>query len=243
MAIVVDPLLSLAKSTPEIRAFRVYPAGYTPPKNQTPDGLVVSDVKVAIERWGACWDNYYSLEVSYFMSQLAQNTLNTFRDKFMWMNALTANSLGEPEKQKGLVDLISQATKETKGFAASQGGSGGIHQSFAQSSISRSSVGVGEDSESGGSVSRYAAPVTQVCLLYHLFTAEDMQYRKYDIFFSNYTKTLFIIIYRRVVSVLQCNTARLPLAILQRILHSEMVIFHHRPIMRKQILLMLLLIW
>jgi COP9 signalosome complex subunit 5 len=145
LAIVVDPLLSLAKSTPEVRAFRVYPAGYTPPKNQTPDGIVVPDVKTAIERWGACWDNYYSLEVSYFMSQLAHNTLNTFRDKFMWMNALTANPLSEPEKQKDLLELISAAKQEVNAS-----GSGGIRQSFAHSSSTSRGGGGGEE---GGSES------------------------------------------------------------------------------------------
>lgn len=133
----VDPLLSLAKSTPEIRAFRVYPAGYTPPKNQTPDGIVVPDAKIAIERWGACWDNYYALEVSYFMSQLAHNTLNTFRDKFMWMNALTANPLTEPEKQRDLLELITSAQQETKAFTSANSQGGGFRHSFAHSSISK----------------------------------------------------------------------------------------------------------
>jgi len=155
LAIVVDPQLSLAKSSPEIRAFRVYPAGYTPPKNQTPDGVVVADAKVAIERWGACWDNYYLLEVSYFMSQLAHNTLNTFRDKFMWMNALTTNPMSEPEKRKDLLDLITKANKEAK--ASTGSGMGVFQQAFAQSSK--------EEDESGGKPSS----VSQVCITITLF--------------------------------------------------------------------------
>ena len=122
--------MSLAKGTPEVRAFRVYPAGYTPPKNSTPDGQIVDDVKIAIERWGACWDTYYMLEVSYFMSQLASDTLNTFRDKFMWMNALTSNPFGEPEKQKDLLELLASARKETSSFTSASSKSGGLRSTF-----------------------------------------------------------------------------------------------------------------
>lgn len=171
LAIVVDPLLSMAKSTPEIRAFRVYPAGFTPPKNQTPDGTVVSDVKVAIERWGACWDNYYSLEVSYFMSQLAQSTLNSFRDKFTWMSALTASPHGEPEKQRALLELIGNAQKEARDIGKA---GGGIRQSFALSAISpEGEVGSAKSAVSDSRQVRFLVPITTLYqntshLLYNL---------------------------------------------------------------------------
>ncbi len=38
LAIVIDPLYSLAKGRPEMMAFRVYPPEYNAPANETPDG-------------------------------------------------------------------------------------------------------------------------------------------------------------------------------------------------------------
>jgi len=68
LAIVVDPLRSLAKSHPEFGAFRVYPPEFTAPVNETPDGKIVEDDTKRVEHWGACWNRYYQLKVEYFMS-------------------------------------------------------------------------------------------------------------------------------------------------------------------------------
>ena len=77
LAIVIDPLRSLAKNRPELMAFRVYPPDYSAPLNQTPDGTIVTDDSRRLRNWGSCWERYYKLEVSYFMSDLAQSTLGT----------------------------------------------------------------------------------------------------------------------------------------------------------------------
>jgi COP9 signalosome complex subunit 5 len=72
LAIVVDPLRSLAKDRPDFGAFRVYPPEYTAPANETPDGKIVTDDLRRVERWGSCWNRYYTLEVgnfSYFSLQ------------------------------------------------------------------------------------------------------------------------------------------------------------------------------
>ena len=52
LAIVIDPLRSLAKGRPEMMSFRVYPPDYNPPLNQTPDGTFVTDDRVRVEKWG-----------------------------------------------------------------------------------------------------------------------------------------------------------------------------------------------
>lgn len=91
LAIVIDPLRSLAKGHPELMAFRVYPPDYAPPLNQTPDGSIVTDERSRIEKWGTCWNRYYSLEVSYFMSSLAHDTLSVLKNNFLWMNTLTTS--------------------------------------------------------------------------------------------------------------------------------------------------------
>jgi COP9 signalosome complex subunit 5 len=95
LAIVIDPLRSIAQGRPELMAFRSYPVEYEPPPNETPDGTIVSDDIRAVEKWGVCWRGYYRLEVSYFMSSLAQNALNVLKNKFMWMNSLTNTAQAE----------------------------------------------------------------------------------------------------------------------------------------------------
>ena len=92
VAIVIDPLRSLAKSRPELMAFRAYPPTYSPKPDETPDGTIVSDDKVRLELWGACWNRYYALEVKYFMSELASNTLSILRNNSMWKDAFSSSS-------------------------------------------------------------------------------------------------------------------------------------------------------
>lgn len=41
VALVLDPLLSIAQQRPEMKAFRVYPPTYSPPAHETPDGQIV----------------------------------------------------------------------------------------------------------------------------------------------------------------------------------------------------------
>ena len=92
LAIVIDPLYSLAKGVPEMMAFRVYPPEYSAPANETPEGATYHADKTKVELWGACWNRYYKLEIEYFMSPLSQNTLEVLKNKFLWQNAFTSRS-------------------------------------------------------------------------------------------------------------------------------------------------------
>ena len=76
VAIVVDPLRSLAKNHPELCAFRAYPPEYSPPENETPDGKIVKEDSKRVEQWGACWNRYYKLDIDYFMSSQAKTVIN-----------------------------------------------------------------------------------------------------------------------------------------------------------------------
>jgi len=77
LAMVVDPLRSLAKEKPDIKAFRVYPPDYeSPVTNQCPDGSIIAVEKEKLEKWGSCWSRYYELEVDYFMSNSARNVMD-----------------------------------------------------------------------------------------------------------------------------------------------------------------------
>ena len=77
LAMVVDPLRSLAKEKPNIKAFRAYPPDYeSPVTNQCPDGSIIVGEKDKLEQWGSCWSRYYELDVDYFMSNSARNVMD-----------------------------------------------------------------------------------------------------------------------------------------------------------------------
>jgi COP9 signalosome complex subunit 5 len=90
LAIVIDPLRSIAKGRPELMAFRTYPPEYTHTNlNELPDGTVEYNDKVRIAKYGVCWNRYYALEISYYMSDLSASTLNILKNNFLWMNTFT----------------------------------------------------------------------------------------------------------------------------------------------------------
>lgn len=99
LAVVIDPLRSLAKNCPELMAFRAYPPEFTAPLNETPDGTYETVDKVRIEKWGVCWSRYYRLNVSYYMSSLAQSVLGSLKNNFLWQNAFSSTPMLEPGKK------------------------------------------------------------------------------------------------------------------------------------------------
>jgi COP9 signalosome complex subunit 5 len=95
LAIVIDPLRSSSRSKPEMKAFRVYPPEYASPTNEVPDGTVEPQERMRVEKWGNCWSRYYELEISYFMSTLAQGTLGILKNSFLWQNGITVTPFEE----------------------------------------------------------------------------------------------------------------------------------------------------
>ena len=106
LAIVIDPLRSLAKGRPELMAFRVYPPDYNPPLNETPDGTFVTEDRLRVEKWGVAWNRYYRLDSSYYISNLAQNVLGILKDNFLWQNSFTTTPMLEPDNQKSMAERI-----------------------------------------------------------------------------------------------------------------------------------------
>ena len=98
IAIVIDPLRSLAKGVPEIMAFRAYPPDYSAPLNETPDGTFVTDEPTRVKQWGSCWNRFYKLNITYIMSSLARATLGTLKNQFLWQNALSSTPMLEQGK-------------------------------------------------------------------------------------------------------------------------------------------------
>mmetsp|Transcript_12350 Transcript_12350/g.17600 ORF Transcript_12350/g.17600 Transcript_12350/m.17600 type:complete len:358 (-) Transcript_12350:74-1147(-) len=112
LAIVMDPLRSIAKNTPMIKAFRVYPPEYAAKTNECPDGSIVNAERKRIEKWGSCWGRYYELSVDYFMSARSRSTMEALTRNFLWMSALGSSSQkirgeskgDEPNKMKAVAE-------------------------------------------------------------------------------------------------------------------------------------------
>mmetsp|Transcript_15353 Transcript_15353/g.25598 ORF Transcript_15353/g.25598 Transcript_15353/m.25598 type:complete len:392 (+) Transcript_15353:57-1232(+) len=90
VALVVDPLRSLHKAVPEIKAFRAYPPEYNAPvEYECPDGSTEVEEQKRLELWGSCWNRYYTLEVEYFMSSSARRVLEQLTQDYLWMRTLS----------------------------------------------------------------------------------------------------------------------------------------------------------
>ena len=76
LAIVIDPLRSLAKGRPELMSFRVYPPDYNPPLNQTPDGTFVTDDRLRVEKWGK-YCMFFNFSEVYFLEVLQISTITS----------------------------------------------------------------------------------------------------------------------------------------------------------------------
>ena len=128
LAIVVDPLRSLAKGTPEMKAFRAFPPEYTNPvQNQCPDGEIIHEEQARLEQWGSCWSSYYELDVEYFMSGGARSVLSTLTQNFLWMRTLGSTPMCETEARDRYPDRVGKAADRILRFqpSASSGGAGG----------------------------------------------------------------------------------------------------------------------
>jgi COP9 signalosome complex subunit 5 len=111
LGIVIDPLRSLAKGRPELAAFRAFPPEYKGPKDMTPDGAIVSD-NSKIDKWGAAWDRYHSMEIQYFMSSLSSRVSTTISQNFLWKTALSTTPVQDREYRDRFPERIHGATEK-----------------------------------------------------------------------------------------------------------------------------------
>lgn len=106
MAIVVDPLRSLAKQRPELGVFRCYPPTYKPAENLCPDGALCDDDQGRQIRWGKLYHRsgprqnqryvseisagvrYYELKVENVLSSTGAKILDVLSRKHLWMKVL-----------------------------------------------------------------------------------------------------------------------------------------------------------
>lgn len=99
LAIVVDPLRSMAKGKPVLGAFRVYPPDYSPPPNECPDGKIITDEHTRTELWGSGWNRYHTLDVQYFMSSAGASVITMLSEKVLWMRTLGSTPMLEAENR------------------------------------------------------------------------------------------------------------------------------------------------
>ena len=115
LAIVVDPLRSLAKNVPELKAFRAYPPEYNSPiQNQCPDGIVVGDERTRLEKWGSCWGRYYELEMDFYMSKSARNVMEILTQNFLWMRNLGSTPSLEAENRQRYPERVKAVAEKLK---------------------------------------------------------------------------------------------------------------------------------
>lgn len=156
LAIVVDPLRSLAKGVPELKAFRAYPPEYTNPvQNQCPNGEIIHEEQARLEQWGSCWSSYYELEVEYFMSSGARSVLSTLTQNFLWMRTLGSTPMCETEARDRYPDRVSKAAERIAKYQPSNGSGGeggGDMPSALMGSIGRRGVGGSSKGGSGAGV-------------------------------------------------------------------------------------------
>eukprot|EP00879_Flechtneria_rotunda_P020130 GHRR01021170.1.p2 GENE.GHRR01021170.1~~GHRR01021170.1.p2 ORF type:complete len:123 (+),score=45.98 GHRR01021170.1:1208-1576(+) len=90
LAIVVDPVRTMASGKVEIGAFRTFPEGYKPPDEGPSEYQTIPLSK--IEDFGVHAKQYYSLDVSFFKSGLDSHLLDLLWNKY-WVNTLSTSPL------------------------------------------------------------------------------------------------------------------------------------------------------
>jgi len=126
LAIVLDPLRSLVKGNPELKAFRAYPPEWTNPiANQCPDGSIINEEKLRLEKFGSCWPSYYELDVEYYMSGGARNVLANLTQNFLWMRTLGSTPMCETEARSMYPDRVEKVAERLARYQPSGGGGGG----------------------------------------------------------------------------------------------------------------------
>jgi len=131
VAIVVDPLRSLAKQEPEFGAFRVFPPNFSPQQDEAPDGTFMPKDSRMV-RWGVSAERYYALKISFFMSSLGRRVLDTMSKNSLWIRILASSSIMEPENRQRFSERVRKANDKLGSAVNSQtlggrGGGGGFY--------------------------------------------------------------------------------------------------------------------
>lgn len=88
LAIVIDPIRTMASGKVEIGAFRTYPDDYKPASNESGRHVHQTVPLDKIEDFGVHFQSYYALEVSYFKNSVDNQLLEVLWNKY-WINTIT----------------------------------------------------------------------------------------------------------------------------------------------------------
>jgi len=127
VAIVIDPLRSMARQEPEIGAFRTLPRDYKMGEEECPDGTVMGKEAKA-KRWGNSSNEYYALKVNYFMSTLGRAELGVMSKNNLWLSVLGSTPMLEAENRTSFANRVRKASEKLQSAANSSmgGGRGGF---------------------------------------------------------------------------------------------------------------------
>jgi COP9 signalosome complex subunit 5 len=170
VAVVLDPLRTIHRGIPEIKAFRAYPPEYnsnTP--NECPDGSILDDEQSRLELWGSCWNRYYVLEVEYFMSSHARNVLQQLTQDYMWIRTLSRQIYNEETRRisedlnSASLTLVGKPSTSTTSVSSTTRASKQSQQSMAGKETTTQELGLVVDRVVDvASQQIYAATLTQV---------------------------------------------------------------------------------
>ncbi|EGR27082.1 hypothetical protein IMG5_201990 [Ichthyophthirius multifiliis] len=90
LAIVIDPIRTMASGKIEIGAFRTYPENFNKQVDQGQNQQVIPLDK--IEDWGVHYKKYYALEVSFFKTNLDSEIIEVLWNKY-WINTITQSAI------------------------------------------------------------------------------------------------------------------------------------------------------
>lgn len=91
VAVVIDPVRTVAAGKVELGAFRSYPEGYKPPVSHSMDQYQSIPMD-KIEDYGVYHDQYYQLDIEYFKSSTDNFLLNLLWNKY-WINILSSSPI------------------------------------------------------------------------------------------------------------------------------------------------------
>ncbi|KAL4968375.1 Mov34/MPN/PAD-1 family protein [Aspergillus stella-maris] len=125
VAVVIDPERTISAGKVDIGAFRTFPEGYKPPKEEQEEDEYQTVPLNKAEDFGAHAAHYYSLEVSLFKSALDTEILNLLWNKY-WVATLSQSPLFTTRDygSKQMLDLSQKTHHVARGIEnnSSRGG-------------------------------------------------------------------------------------------------------------------------
>jgi len=106
IALVVDPLRSVFRQEPEFGVYRVYPPNHNPPANECPDGQFNADITSRTMRWGLTFHRYYSLQISFFISELGAHLLDTMSRNNLWVRVLSSAAFAQSDARARVSERV-----------------------------------------------------------------------------------------------------------------------------------------